>query len=182
DDIVGKGHSYVEGLLELGVDRISMGVQSFDDGILRWMNRRHDSETARRAYAILEDAGFRNISIDLIFGLPQLSETGWRDTLSKALDISSRGVLPAHISSYQLSVEPGSALAGLVESGRWSEASEELCAEQYSVLCEVLAAAGYSHYEISNFALHGSEARHNSAYWIRRRCCNYFRKARSVCT
>ena len=165
DDIVGKGHSYVEGLLELGVDRISMGVQSFDDGILRWMNRRHDSETARRAYAILEDAGFRNISIDLIFGLPQLSETGWRDTLSKALDISSRGVLPAHISSYQLSVEPGSALAGLVESGRWSEASEELCAEQYSVLCEVLAAAGYSHYEISNFALHGSEARHNSAYW-----------------
>ena len=73
EDIVEKGVSYVQGLLEMGVNRISMGVQSFDDGILRWMNRRHDSETARRAYAILEEAGVQNISIDLIFGMPQLS-------------------------------------------------------------------------------------------------------------
>ncbi|MBQ7811144.1 MAG: radical SAM family heme chaperone HemW [Bacteroidales bacterium] len=165
DDIIERGHSYVEGLLELGVTRISMGVQSFDDGILRWMNRRHDSPAARMAYAILEEAGADNISIDLIFGLPQLSETRWRDTLSAALDISPNGLIPKHISAYQLSVEPGSALAGLVEKGKWSEASEELCAAQYEIMCGTLAAAGYNHYEISNFALPGHEALHNSAYW-----------------
>ena len=90
EDIVEKGKEYVEGLLSLGVNRISMGVQSFDDGILRWMNRRHDSLTARRAYEILEDAGVSNISIDLIFGMPQMDESKWRETLSCALDISSR--------------------------------------------------------------------------------------------
>ena len=165
EDIVEKGTAYVEGLLGLGVNRISMGVQSFDDGILKWMNRRHDSATAVKAYQILEDAGVRNISIDLIFGLPQLSDDLWRETLEKALAISSRGVLPQHISSYQLSVEPGSMLAKLVERSKWSEASDELCQRQYDMLCEMLAAAGYHHYEISNFAQPGFEAVHNSAYW-----------------
>ncbi|MBR5499533.1 MAG: radical SAM family heme chaperone HemW [Bacteroidales bacterium] len=165
EDIVDKGPAYVEGLLDLGVNRISMGVQSFDDSVLKFMNRRHDSATARRAYAVLEDAGVRNISIDLIFGLPQLTSDQWSETLKKALDISSRGILPQHISSYQLSVEPGSMLSRLVEKGSWSEASEDLCQEQYSALCSVLAAAGYHHYEISNFAQPGFEARHNSAYW-----------------
>ena len=165
EDIVEKGHEYVEGLLKLGVNRVSMGVQSFDDGILKWMNRRHDSSTARKAYAIMEEAGVSNISIDLIFGLSQLSGSQWRDTLAKALDISSKGMLPQHISSYQLSVEPGSALARLVAKGLWKEASDEVCAEQYSVLCDTFADAGYNHYEISNFALPGYEAKHNSAYW-----------------
>ena len=165
DDIVDKGEAYVEGLLRLGVNRVSMGVQSFDDGILRWMNRRHDSDTARKAYAILENAGVENISVDLIFGLSQLSDSQWSDTLKKALEISPSRSLPKHISSYQLSVEPGSALASLVERGVWTEASEELCARQYDMLCSELRAAGYEHYEISNFALPGYRARHNSAYW-----------------
>ena len=165
DDIVEKGPEYVEGLLELGVNRISMGVQSFDDSILRWMNRRHDSAAARKAYSILESAGVGNISIDLIFGLPQLSDGQWRDTLRQALEISSSGGLPQHISSYQLSVEPGSALAEMVARGVWSEASEDLCARQYEILCHELSAAGYNHYEISNFARPGYEAVHNSAYW-----------------
>ena len=165
EDIIEKGHEYVEGLLKLGVNRISMGVQSFDDKILRFMNRRHSSEDAVKAYGILEEAGVRNISIDLIFGLPQLSLDQWKNTLDKALNISSRGTLPQHVSSYQLSVEPGSMLARLVEKGRWSEASEEVCQEQYAELCSVLASAGYNHYEISNFARPGYEARHNSAYW-----------------
>ena len=165
DDIVEKGESYVEGLLRLGVNRISMGVQSFDDDILRWMNRRHDSAAARKAYAILENAGVGNISVDLIFGLSQLSDVQWSDTLKKALEISPSGALPKHVSSYQLSVEPGSALASLVDRGLWSEASEELCAHQYDMLCSELRAAGYEHYEISNFALPGYHARHNSAYW-----------------
>ena len=165
EDIVEKGHAYVEGLLELGVNRVSMGVQSFDDSVLRFMNRRHSADEAVRAYAILEEAGVRNISIDLIFGLPQLSLQQWRETLDKALSISSRGVLPQHISSYQLSVEPGSMLARLVEKGSWSEASEDVCREQYAELCSILASAGYNHYEISNFSQPGYEARHNSAYW-----------------
>ena len=165
EDIVEKSHAYVEGLLGLGVNRISMGVQSLDDSVLKFMNRRHSAAEAVRAYAILEEAGVRNMSIDLIFGLPQMSVNQWRETLKKALDISSRGVLPQHISAYQLSVEPGSMLARLVERGVWSEASEEVCREQYSVLCETLAASGYNHYEISNFARPGFEAIHNSAYW-----------------
>ena len=165
EDIVEKGEAYVEGLLRLGVNRVSMGVQSFDDEILRWMNRRHDSATARRAYHILENAGVSNISIDLIFGLSQLTDDQWRDSLEKALDISSKGKLPQHISSYQLSVEPGSALAKLVDRGLWNEASDELCNRQYEVLCGRLREAGYHHYEISNFAQPGYEAVHNSAYW-----------------
>ncbi len=165
EDIVEKGEAYVEGLLKLGVNRISMGVQSFDDSVLRFMNRRHDALAARKAYGILENAGVGNISIDLIFGLPQLSDGQWSDTLKKALEISPGGNLPKHISSYQLSVEEGSMLARMVERGLWSEASEELCSRQYDMLCETLSEVGYNHYEISNFALPGFEAVHNSAYW-----------------
>ena len=165
EDIVEKGEDYVRGLVSLGVNRISMGVQSFDDGILKFMNRRHDADTARRAYAILENAGVGNISIDLIFGLPQLSDLQWQETLDMALSISPSGYMPQHISAYQLSVEPGSMLARMVEKGMWQEASEEVCERQYSMLCRTLRKAGYHHYEISNFALPGHEARHNSAYW-----------------
>lgn len=165
EDIVEKGPQYVEGLLKLGVNRISMGVQSFDDSVLKWMNRRHSSSQAVRAYGILEDAGVRNISIDLIFGLPQLSSDLWGETLEKALNISSRGVLPNHISAYQLSVEEGSMLEKMIARGMCSEASEEVCRRQYETLCDVLHQAGYDHYEISNFALEGYRARHNSAYW-----------------
>jgi oxygen-independent coproporphyrinogen-3 oxidase len=165
EDIVEKGHAYVEGLLRMGVNRVSMGVQSFDDDVLKFMNRRHDSAMARKAYHILEEAGVENISIDLIFGLPQLSDSAWQSTLDKALEISSGGHKPCHISSYQLSVEPGSTLASLVERGQWTEASEGLCERQYGMLCRTLADAGYHHYEISNFALPGYEAVHNSAYW-----------------
>ena len=165
EDIVDKGEDYVRGLLDLGVNRISMGVQSFDDGILKFMNRRHSAAVAREAYAILENAGVRNISVDLIFGLPQLSDNQWKDTLKDVMEISPSGRRPQHISAYQLSVEPGSMLARLVEKGRFEEASDELCERQYSMLCEALVRAGYHHYEISNFAQPGYEAVHNSAYW-----------------
>ena len=173
EDMVEKGPAYVEGLLEMGVNRVSMGVQSFDDEILRWMNRRHDSATAVKAYHILEDAGVENISIDLIFGLPQISGKKWKETLCKALEISARGNLPRHISSYQLSVEPGSMLAKMVEKGTWEEADEEDCSRQYEILCETLSQAGYNHYEISNFAVPGYEALHNSSYWEHLPYCGF---------
>lgn len=162
EDIVEKGPEYVRGLLALGVDRVSMGVQSFDNGILRWMNRRHDSARAVEAFRILRMCGVRNISVDLIFGLSQLKDEVWKDTVDKVLELD-----PEHISAYQLSIEEGSALAGMVADGSYSEASDEQCRRQYDILCGILARAGYHHYEISNFAKPGFEAVHNSAYWRR---------------
>ncbi len=162
EDIVEKGLGYAKGLLGLGVNRVSMGVQSFDDGILRWMNRRHDSARAVEAFRILRTAGVGNISLDLIFGLGQLSDRMWEETLDKALELR-----PEHISAYQLSIEEGSALGELARKGRYTEASEQQCRRQYDTLCRRLSDAGFHHYEVSNFALPGREARHNSAYWRR---------------
>ena len=162
EDIVEKGHEYVRGLISLGVNRVSMGVQSFDDGILRWMNRRHDARRAVEAFRILRRCGVRNISIDLIFGISQLTDEIWKDTMKKALDLA-----PEHISAYQLSIEEGSALAKMVADGRYVEASDEQCRRQYDILCRCLMQSGYHHYEISNFAKPGFEAVHNSAYWRR---------------
>ena len=162
EDIVEKGAAYVRGLLELGVNRVSMGVQSLDDGILRWMNRRHDAAHARQAFRILRDAGVKNISVDLIFGLSQLSEATLAETLREIV-----AWRPEHVSAYQLSIEEGSALGKMVREGRYEEATQEQCAAQYRLLCDGLHAAGYGHYEISNWALPGFEAVHNSAYWSR---------------
>ena len=162
EDIVEKGREYVRGLLALGVNRISMGIQSFNDDILRWMNRRHDAGNAVKAFHILRESGVRNISIDLIFGISQLTDETWKDTIEKALELT-----PEHISAYQLSIEEGSALAKMVADGRYVEASEEQCRRQYDILCRCLGRSGYHHYEISNFAKPGFEAVHNSAYWRR---------------
>lgn len=162
EDIVGKGRAYVDALRVLGVNRISMGVQSLDDGILRWMRRRHDAATAVRAFELLRDSGFRNISLDLIFGLSGMAP----DTLSKTLD-GICGLRPEHVSAYQLGIEEGSDLASMVASGRYQEASEDFCRSQYDLVCSRLRDAGYVHYEISNWALPGHEAKHNSAYWQR---------------
>ena len=162
EDIVEKGPDYVRGLLSLGVNRISMGVQSLDDGILRWMNRRHDVDRARQAFRILREAGVKNISVDLIFGLSQLSEAVFSATLDEIVRWR-----PEHVSAYQLSIEDGSALGEMVRTGRYTEASQEQCAAQYRLLCDTLRDAGYVHYEISNWALPGREAVHNSAYWSR---------------
>lgn len=162
EGIVEKGREYVRGLLALGVNRISMGIQSFNDDILRWMNRRHDAGNAVKAFHILRESEVRNISIDLIFGISQLTDETWKDTIEKALELS-----PEHISAYQLSIEEGSALAKMVADGRYVEASEEQCRRQYDILCRCLGRSGYHHYEISNFAKPGFEAVHNSAYWRR---------------
>jgi len=162
EDIVLKGMEYVMRLRKMGVNRISMGVQSFDDGILKWMGRRHDSLHTREAFRLLRQAGFDNISLDLIFGLSQLDDQMWKATLKETLDLH-----PEHISAYQLSIEDGSTLFELVRDGRYAEAEEEQCRRQYDILCETLRSAGYHHYEISNFSLQGYEAMHNSSYWTR---------------
>ncbi len=162
DDIVRRGPEYVLRLKALGVNRISMGIQSFDDRILKWMRRRHDSAAAVRAFGILREAGMENVSIDLMFGIPGLSKEVWKDSIDRAVALS-----PEHISAYQLMVEEGSDLAGLIAASALGEAPEEECREQYEMLCAALSAAGYGHYEISNWAKPGRRARHNYAYWQR---------------
>ena len=162
DDVVAGGAPYAAALRSLGVNRISMGVQSFDDGILRWMNRRHDAAGACEAFRLLRAAGFDNISIDLIFGLSHLTDTVFENTAREAIALE-----PEHISAYQLSIEEDSVLAEMVADGRYAEASDEQCRRQYDTLCRMLSDAGYVHYEISNWALPGREAVHNSAYWRR---------------
>lgn len=162
DDIVRRGIPYVESLLEMGVTRISMGVQSLDDGILRWMGRRHTSQDAIKAVEIIREAGCRNLSLDLIFGVPGMDEKKWRDTLETIVSFH-----PQHISAYQLGIDEGSPLGKLVESGEIKEMDEEQCALQYGILCAILRDEGFRHYEVSNFAKAGFEAAHNAAYWRR---------------
>lgn len=174
EDIVEKGDEYLAGLLDLGVTRISMGIQSFDDGILRWMNRRHDSTRARKAYSMIRRAAERagqeiEVSIDLIFGVPGLDLQTWERTISATLSLGKDEGFkaPDHISAYQLSIEEGSALEEKIARGECTEASDEDCYRQYRTLCRKLREGGYNHYEISNFAIPGKEAVHNSAYWNR---------------
>ncbi|MBQ2521498.1 MAG: coproporphyrinogen III oxidase family protein [Bacteroidales bacterium] len=162
EDIVQRGAAYVQGLRALGVNRVSMGVQSLSDEILHWMGRRHNAERARRAFRLLREGGFDNLSVDVIFGVPGLSLQTLQETVEELLAWA-----PEHLSCYQLSIEEGSALAAMLREGRCAEAPEEDCRAQYDWLCARLRTAGYRHYEISNWALPGRESRHNSAYWKR---------------
>ena len=143
----------MESLKTLGVNRISIGVQSLDDDLLRWMNRRHNAENAKKAFRMVREAGIKNISVDLIFGLSNLSNEVWEKTIDEVLELG-----PEHISCYQLTVEGDNVLAHRLENGEYEEASDEVCRAQYDLLCSKLAAAGYLHYEISNFAKPGYEA------------------------
>ena len=173
EDIVERGADYVRDLLALGANRISMGVQSLDDGMLGWMNRRHSADGARDAWRIISEVGqgkpfapgqHRQLdrSVDLISGVPGMDLAMLEKTVDEVLQWR-----PEHISAYQLSVEDGSALAGMIARGQVAELPDEECRAQYDLLCRKLAAAGYHHYEISNWALPGHEAVHNSAYWTR---------------
>lgn len=163
EDIVEKGLSYVQNLKTLGFNRMSLGVQSFDDELLAWMNRRHNAQRAIEAFRLVREAGFTNVSIDLIFGFSNLSDQVWEATIDQAIALN-----PEHISCYQLTVEGDSVLAHRLENGEYEEAPEELCRRQYDLLCEKLRQAGFVHYEISNFAKPGFEAVHNGGYWARK--------------
>lgn len=151
---------YAESLLRVGIDRLSIGVQSFDDGTLRFMNRRHDSRAAKRAVEDARAAGFGNITIDIIFGVGAANTDALRRTLDTALSLS-----PEHVSAYHLTVEDGTRLGRMVARGEYEAVSEERGESEYMLVHETLSAAGYEHYEVSNYARAGFRARHNSAYW-----------------
>ncbi|PKP07404.1 MAG: coproporphyrinogen III oxidase [Bacteroidetes bacterium HGW-Bacteroidetes-5] len=157
DDI---SEQYLQGLLQAGFNRMSMGIQSFHDDHLKWMNRRHSAAEAVKAFNLSRAAGFDNISIDLIFGFEGLSLQMWRENLSRAIELS-----PEHISAYQLSLEPGTKLYSSYKKGEYLQLKESLSYKQYSLLQEMLSRAGYVQYEISSFCKPGRESRHNSSYW-----------------
>jgi oxygen-independent coproporphyrinogen-3 oxidase len=146
--------------LAAGVNRLSLGAQSFDDTVLAWMHRAHDSAGIVRAFTAARDAGFTNISLDLIFALPDSLQRDWPRDLAKALELG-----PEHISLYGLTVEPATPLARWRDRGAVAEAPEESYEREYLLAHDLLARAGYSHYEVSNFARAGRESRHNGAYW-----------------
>lgn len=137
------------GFRGLGVTRISMGIQSMNDEHLKWMKRRHTAEDAVRAFRVLRNAGFDNISVDLIFGYEGLSSQEWGRTIRKVVELS-----PEHISCYQM-------------MGKYASSDEDACLSQYLALQSVLGEAGYQQYEISNYCKPGFHSRHNSAYWRR---------------
>ena len=143
-----------------GFNRLSIGIQSFRDQDLEWMNRSHSAQQALDGLALVKEAGFTNYSIDLIYGIPGLSDEAWIKNIRTALSFE----VP-HISAYALTVEPKTALNTMITQGKKEPVDAEQQARQFIILMDMLEAAGYEHYEISNFAKPGFRSRHNSAYW-----------------
>lgn len=150
----------VSAWIRAGINRLSLGIQSFDDNALQWMHRTHSASDSSTAIAIARNGGISNLSIDLIFALPENLNRSWNDDLEKALAVE-----PDHISLYGLTVEKGTPLGRWEASGRVISATEERYAEQFLAAHDVAEAAGFQHYEVSNFGRPGKRSRHNSAYW-----------------
>lgn len=151
---------YIAMLRNLPFNRLSMGVQSFNDELLKKMGRRHDANRAIEAFRDARAAGFGNISIDLMFALPGSSDESWSNDLETAVKLQ-----PEHISAYNLTYEEGTSLYKAMQDGEIVPLNEEENLKQFTALIERLDNIGYRHYEISNFALPGRESRHNSSYW-----------------
>jgi len=143
-----------------GINRVSLGVQSFDEGVLRWMHRSHSAAAAGEAVQVLRQAGIADVSVDLIFALPEFLARNWDRDLELALALR-----PTHLSLYGLTVEPATPLGRWVARGDVVEAPEEGYAQEFLRAHEAVTGAGFEHYEVSNFSLPGYRARHNSSYW-----------------
>ncbi len=156
----GDGPSRLAGWREAGINRLSIGVQSFFEADLRWMNRAHDARQAIASIRSAQREGFENISIDLIYGGPTLPDAHWQQNVEDAIALG----IP-HLSCYALTVEPKTALSTMIRLGRSADVNPEDQARQFLLLMDWLGRAGYEHYEISNFSLPGRRSRHNSSYW-----------------
>ena len=151
---------YVAMLRQLPINRISMGIQTFQEETLKLLHRRHTAQQAIEAFKRCREAGFQNISIDLMYGLPGETLDTWKEDLEQAIALH-----PEHISAYHLIYEEGTILWKLREQRQVEEADEDLSLTLFSTLINELTTAGYQHYEISNFCLPGLHSRHNSSYW-----------------
>lgn len=145
---------------QFGINRLSVGLQSFNDDELKWMNRAHSATESLQCLTKIKAAGFTNYSVDLIYGSPLLSNNEWK----KNIEIILEHNVP-HISCYALTVEPKTALAHIISKNNSLQIDEEKQAEQFTILVNELTKAGYEHYEISNFAKPGFRSNHNSSYW-----------------
>jgi len=150
----------LQAIRALGVNRLSIGIQSFRNPLLRLIGRRHTARQARQAIKWAQQAGFTNISIDLMYGLPGQNMLQWTMDVRRAVRLGVQ-----HISCYCLSYEPGTPLDQMLQRGEIHPASERLQNRMYRYLCRVLSRSGFEHYEVSNFALPGYRSRHNSNYW-----------------
>lgn len=151
---------YVNALKSTGVNRISIGIQTFNYRRLKFLNRRHNAQQAKDAVKRCQDKGFDNISIDLIYGFPDESTEQWINDIDTALELGIQ-----HISAYHLIYEEGTKLYSMLEKNELCELDEEKSVEQFKILIQKLKEGGFVHYEISNFCMPGKESRHNSSYW-----------------
>lgn len=147
-------------LKALGFNRVSLGVQSFDDNVLTFLNRNHNAEQVKQACDHLTSVNIDNINMDLIYGIPDQSMATWRENLLKMIALK-----PNHISAYALTIEDKTVFGNWSAKGRLIPVTEDEAAEQFELLVALLTKAGYEHYEVSNFALPGQQSKHNSAYW-----------------
>lgn len=147
-----------------GVNRLSIGIQSFEDKDLIWMNRGHNAKQALNCISLAREVGFENLSIDLIFGTPGLNDEEWKRNVNTVIELG----IP-HIACYALTVEPKTALQKMIVLKKKENINADQQATQYSTLMEMMQNAGYEHYEISNFAKPGFRSRHNSSYWQRKK-------------
>ena len=157
DDITPKTLQFWK---SIGINRLSVGIQSFHDIDLQWMNRAHDSRQARQCLEWIAASGIPQLTMDLIYGSPTTSMQAWQANL----DVFFQYNIP-HLSAYCLTVEPRTALAGMIRKGKSDAPDDELATEQFLFLMDCMDASGYDHYEISNFGKPGQHARHNTSYW-----------------
>ncbi len=151
---------YLTALRAIGINRLSIGVQSFQDNLLQLIGRRHDSAQARNAIRLAREAGFDNLSVDLMYGLPTQTLRQWQEDIETLLSFC-----PEHISTYCLSYEEGTPLVLMRDHGEVIELGEDLLNTFYDYLCSQLKEGGYEHYEVSNFSLPTRHSHHNSNYW-----------------
>jgi oxygen-independent coproporphyrinogen-3 oxidase len=152
--------TYLKGLKQLKINRISIGIQSWQDKDLILLNRRHNSAQAEKALEAAIDVGFENITVDLIYGIPGMSLSEWESNLDKTFSFGIQ-----HLSAYHLTIEPGTVFGKMKEKGLLTEIEDEESISQFNILIEKAEKAGFIHYEISNFGKEGYFSRHNTNYW-----------------
>mgnify|MGYP004649219569 FL=1 len=151
---------YIKAVRQMGINRISMGIQTFDDSRLQFIRRRHNASQAEKAVMTIREEGIHNVSIDLMFGFPNQTRDEWVTDIDKAIALH-----PTHISAYSLMYEEGTPLFRMLQKGEINQIDDETSLAMYTELINRLTANGYEHYEISNFAMPGYRSVHNSSYW-----------------
>lgn len=157
DDVT---EDYIKAVRQMGINRISMGIQTFDDSRLQFIRRRHNASQAEKAVMTIREEGIHNVSIDLMFGFPNQTMDEWVTDIEKAIALH-----PTHISAYSLMYEEGTSLFHMLQKGEINQIDDETSLAMYTELINRLTANGYEHYEISNFAMPGYRSVHNSSYW-----------------